>query len=175
MEAGAQNNVLLELNSIVRRHAGTLREFYEKYSSQTLEVTKDASKNIITRSIVWKMIRDIGLTVYDCSIATLDRTYAALFKDDPCFHHRYHDPHGAEMQFIYHDFLEFLIHISIKLFRNRPDLSVHESKAGASFSFLIKNHIIPHLHAPQAAKDPVDEYEVMAQVRFIDLGIFGKI
>jgi hypothetical protein len=164
MTADATFDVLLELNSIVRRHAGALRSFYETYSSKTLEFTKDSSKHVISRILIWKMIRDIGLTVYDCSIATLDRTYAELFKDDPCFSNRYHDPHGTDMQFIYYDFLEYLIHISVKLFRNRPDLSIHESKTGASFSYLIKNHILPYLNDKNRSTDTQDEYDVMAEV-----------
>ena len=141
----AHKKELLALNSVVRRYAGTLRQFYEKFVKMTTDLTKDDTKQVITRTVIWKMLREIGLLNYGHTIATLDRAYAELFKNNPVYGHRYHEPHQTQTEFVYHDFLEYLIQISFVLFKSHSGLSIHETGIVATFSYLVKMHILTAL------------------------------
>jgi hypothetical protein len=163
LDEESKRNVLVSLNSMVSRYAAPLRRFYEKYAQETCLLTKDETKHVLSRSIIWKILRDLDLLRYGHTISDLDRTYAVLFKGDVVYANRYHEPHNSATEFLYHDMLEYFIHISHTLFNNHPDLSVHETGLSATFEFLVKNHILEHLGNVQKEETPKDPCEVALQ------------
>lgn len=89
MNAEAIKKTMISLNSIISRWSGQLRQFYTKYSNITKVMTEKEDRNVITRYVLWIILRDIGLMRYGYPIAELDRAYAEVFQNDNIFGHKY--------------------------------------------------------------------------------------
>eukprot|EP00842_Homolaphlyctis_polyrhiza_P006355 jgi/Hompol1/6720/HPOL_002319-RA len=116
-------------------------------------------KRVIERGSMWQFLNDTKLIQKGYPLAELDRAYAKEFKDDQLFGFRYHNPHDSHEQFIFHDFLEFLILVADHVYHDSPTLSIHEHGLAASLSYMIKNDVIPNV-------TPLLEVQITALSKF---------
>ncbi|KAJ3273828.1 hypothetical protein HDV01_003806 [Terramyces sp. JEL0728] len=144
----ADNEITLALNKIIFRYSTSLRALYHKCCEKTKQINGFRTKNIIVKSVIWDMLKSTGILSLGFSIAELNRAYAIAFKDEPAFTDKFNDPHNRNTEMIFHDFLEYILLISHHIYKKSSNLSLHESGIIASFSYMIKTHLLPYLAEP---------------------------
>ncbi|KAJ3321702.1 hypothetical protein HDV06_003995 [Boothiomyces sp. JEL0866] len=141
----SNNQITLELNKVIFRYSSELREVYHRCSTKTRTIRGYQTKNTIIKSVVWNLLKSVNILSLGHSIAELNRAYAIEFKSEAVFQEKYNDPHNRKTEMIFHDFLEYLLLVSHHVYKNTKNLSLHENGIIASFSFMIKNHLVPYL------------------------------
>ncbi|KAI9094328.1 hypothetical protein DFS34DRAFT_652014 [Phlyctochytrium arcticum] len=149
-EYGTADEQLKQINGIIMRYIGDLREVYNTYTQlgRSPEELKECAA--LTRVQIVKLLKDCYLLLKGVTLADIDRAYTVQFRDDPCFETRFNRPHYPYETFTFHDFFSFLLRTAHLLYRNKKDLSLHDRGLAAEFAYLIKNDVIPNIPHPNS-------------------------
>ncbi|KAI8911653.1 hypothetical protein EDD86DRAFT_188847 [Gorgonomyces haynaldii] len=158
--------VLSDLNNIIFRHVIELRKIYHYYC-HLAQRHSDEPRNVITRDIVWKLFKEIGITK-QVTLVDVDRACAILYKGDLIAEHRYHEPHVPSTEFILHDFIEILVLTSHHLYKNCKERSIHQVGIAASFAYMIKTDLLPHSHGLHQEDETLTEDEKVVKSLYND-------
>ncbi|KAL2913825.1 hypothetical protein HK105_206704 [Polyrhizophydium stewartii] len=161
---GSDSDMIKEVHTIIFRHIVVLRKVYQHYS-QMAPINPANPKCVVTREATWRLLKDMRIVELGFTLgmhfaafkrlkcadalsarhsAELNRAYAREFRNHAFLAERYDDPHNSTEIFLLRDFLEFLMIISHHVYRKHPALSIHEHGIAATFSFAIKNNVIPY-------------------------------
>ncbi|RKO89733.1 hypothetical protein BDK51DRAFT_35392, partial [Blyttiomyces helicus] len=138
------DDTIKQLSQVILRYLGDIRKIYQYYTQMGRGSDDLQHAAAISRVQIWKLLKDCKIKAKGHLLTDMDRACAMPFKNDPCFRSRYTDPHAVNETFILHDFIDALIRIAHLAYGGRKDLSIHEHGLAASFSFFMKNDILPN-------------------------------
>ncbi|KAI8894713.1 hypothetical protein BC833DRAFT_543256 [Globomyces pollinis-pini] len=138
--ASRATEIMTSINQIIIRNNALLRQVYHRYCLQTQSQPGFENKHVITRSMLWKLIYDTKINE-KAMLAELDREHAQVFKDDPYFSNHYTDPHNPYTEFIFYEFIEYLLCVSYYIYKNHPEPSSNNQSLSYSFAYFIKTHL----------------------------------
>nr|KAJ3421266.1 hypothetical protein HK105_004071 [Polyrhizophydium stewartii] len=170
---GSDSDMIKEVHTIIFRHIVVLRKVYQHYS-QMAPINPANPKCVVTREATWRLLKDMRIVELGFTLAELNRAYAREFRNHAFLAERYDDPHNSTEIFLLRDFLEFLMIISHHVYRKHPALSIHEHGIAATFSFAIKNNVIPYgIPITDGAKRPATNQALFRTVLGLSYKIFG--
>ncbi|KAJ3340068.1 hypothetical protein HDU93_007410 [Gonapodya sp. JEL0774] len=147
-DAGLKH-ALKDLNSTVVRYIGPLTDVYEKYTSVGPQKYPPDPCAALSRMQLWRFLDDFQLHKKGKTMMLLkvemDCAYAVVFRKDEFFQHRFQDPHSTTEQFIFFDFLQYLIRIANLVFGDRDQMFPNEHVLASRLELLLKGDIIPNL------------------------------
>ncbi|KXS10872.1 hypothetical protein M427DRAFT_47658 [Gonapodya prolifera JEL478] len=148
-----------DLNATITRHISVLNDIYETYSSVgPMKYPRDP-RAALSRMQLWRLIDDYRIHKKGKTMTDMDRAYAAGYQNDDLFKHRFEDPHAVSEQFIFYDFVQYLIRVANLLYAENEASFPNEHILASRLGLFLKNDILPQLH--NLTRDPDNPRELL--------------
>ncbi|KAI8894714.1 hypothetical protein BC833DRAFT_603866 [Globomyces pollinis-pini] len=141
-----QEETLRGLNAVIFRNSAFLRDIYHHYCLQTRKIPGYENKHVLSRSVLWHMLIECKTNMKGVSLASLDREYSKMFQEDPIHGNKYLDPHNPLMEFIFYDYLDYLVSVSYQIYKDFNQLSIHENRLAGCLEYFIKNDMMKNVN-----------------------------